>query len=197
MPKIVDHKARRLEISATAAALIAKGGLKAATIRKIAQSSGYSKGVVEHYFENMEDLISGALDWANLQYQQRVEKATDGLSGIASLRKRIEATLPMNKTVRDEWKVRLVFWSMAAIQEDLRKMQEERFQKAVQHFEHDIAVAMRAGDISDQSDSTDHARRLLNMTTGISTAALHNLSLYNKAFLLEEIDHLVGRLTQT
>ena len=131
MPKIVDHEARRFELSAVAASLIAQGGLEAATIREIAQTSGHSKGVVEHYFENKEELISGALAWANHCYEQRVEKATAGMSGIRALRRRIEATLPLNKNTRDEWKVRLVFWSMAAVQPELRRQQERRFLKAV------------------------------------------------------------------
>jgi len=80
MPKIVDPIARRNEISAIAAKLIAQGGLEAATIREIAHSSGYSKGVIEHYFENKEEIISGALAWANACFQQRVAKLTDGLS---------------------------------------------------------------------------------------------------------------------
>ncbi len=194
MPKIVDHEARRLEISAVTAALIARGGLEAATIREIAQASGYSKGVVEHYFENKEELITGALDWANRRYRRRVEKATEGLSGMASLKKRIEATLPMDKAIRDEWKVRLVFWSMAAIQVDLRKRQERRFQEAVGFFELDILLAISMGEIDDHGDSAAVARRLVNMTTGISTAALHNPSLYSKAFLLEELEYLVDRV---
>ena len=65
MPKIVDHEARRREISAAAAALIAKGGLEAVTFREIAQASGYSKGVVEHYFENVESYYVKNIDLPN------------------------------------------------------------------------------------------------------------------------------------
>ncbi|MCP5193881.1 MAG: TetR/AcrR family transcriptional regulator [Pseudomonadales bacterium] len=194
MPKIVDHEARRQELYAVAAALIANGGMEAATIRDIAQASGYSKGVVEHYFENKDELISGALAWVNQQYEQRVEKVTAGFSGLEALRKRMKATLPLDKTVRNEWKVRLVFWSLAGIHPELRKAQEQRFQKALDFFERDIADAIRMGEISSEENSADRARRLLNMTTGISTAALHNLSLYNKTFLLQEIDYLIDRV---
>jgi len=196
MPKIVDHEARRLEISEVAAGLIASGGLEAATIREIARTSGYSKGVVEHYFEDKEELISGALGWANRCYEQRVEDVTEGLSGLGALRKRIEATLPMDKVTKDEWKVRLVFWSVAAIYPELRKQQALRFEKAVDFYEQDLLSAIAQGELTDRDDTTSQARHLLNTTTGICTAAMHNSALYTRALLRREIDYLVERVIQ-
>jgi AcrR family transcriptional regulator len=195
MPKIVDHKARRLELSEVAARLIASGGLEAATIREIAKASGYSKGVVEHYFDNKEELISGALAWANRCYEQRVEEATAGLSGLAALKNRIEATLPMDEIIRVEWRVRLVFWSMAAIYPELREQQARRLQMAVEFYDQDIVAAIAAGEVPDQDDTTAQARHLLNMTTGISTATLHNTALYDRAFLEQEIDYLLNKVS--
>ena len=58
MPKIVDHEARRSAISTAAAGLIAARGMEAATIREIARVSGYSKGVVEHYFVDKEEAVA-------------------------------------------------------------------------------------------------------------------------------------------
>ena len=194
MPKIVDHEARRNEISAIAAKLIAQGGLEAATIREIAQSSGYSKGVIEHYFINKEDIISGALEWANHCFQQRVAEMTKGLVGLPALQKRLEATLPISNAVKDEWRVRLVFWSMAAIHPDLRKQQSLRFNFAVDHFEADLIDAVQAGEINELINTSEQARHIVNMTSGISTAALHDTKLYSKTFLLAEIEHLITHL---
>ena len=191
MPKIVDHGERRAELSAVAAQVIAARGLEAATIREIAQASGYSKGVVEHYFDDKEQLISAALDSANQQYEVRVAKATAGLQGLAALRQRIVATLPMTPAERDEWKVRLVFWSLAAIQPQLRQRQRRRFGRAINSFEQDIKAAVQAGELDAGGDTQRLARRIVNMTTGISTAALHNLGLYNRALLTAEADYLI------
>lgn len=194
MPKVVDHAARRREISSVAACLIAKGGLEAATFREIARESGYSKGVVEHYFENKEELISGALAWANRQYIERAQQATAGLEGLAALRQRIEATLPLTQETRNEWKVRLVFWSMAAIHSELRKQQEERSNRTVDLFCEDLEAAAAMGEIERPAEIRDTARRLGNMIFGISTAALHQGSLYNRDYLLREADFLMAYL---
>jgi AcrR family transcriptional regulator len=196
MPKIVDHEARRRELSAIAAGLIAGGGMEAATIREIARSSGYSKGVIEHYFDNKDELISAALDWTNHCYEQRVEKSTASLTGIPALRTRIEVTLPTNKAIRNEWKVRMVFWSMAAIQDNLRPRQAERFNKAVEFYAEDIAEGITAGDIVAGADTLQLALSLFTSTIGISSMALYNPSLYDKTFLLGQIDSLMERLSQ-
>lgn len=194
MPKIVDHIARRAEISAVAVALIAEGGLEAATFREIAQASGYSKGVVEHYFDNKEALISATLLWINKGYEQRVKHACKGLTGLAALRKRLQATLPIGKTIRDEWKVRLVFWSMAATTEDLRKVQELRFNHAADAFEHDIIAAIEQGQLHTNKPAATLARRLFSSVAGISVIALHSRTLYTKQFMLDEIDAMISQL---
>lgn len=195
MPKIVDHHSRRREISEIAAQLIASGGMEAATIRGIARSSGYSKGVIEHYFDNKNELISGALEWTNQQNESRVRQMTQNLTGIAALRKRIVATLPMSREVRSEWKVRLVFWSAAAVNDTLRRQQAKRFVKAVEVYAHDISSAIEQGDIPPSDNVPELARRLVTGTIGISTLAIYNASLYGEDFLTSETEYLLQRLS--
>lgn len=194
MPRVVDHDARRSQISEVAAALIAEGGMEAATIRGIADACGYSKGVIEHYFDGKGELIDGALAWVNRCYENRVDKLTAGREGLAALRKRIEASLPLDLATRKEWKVRLVFWSMAAIDADLASGQARRFRRAVDYFERDILVAIAAGEMPPCADTATVARRLVNMTTGISTAALHDRARYSRSMLLSELDAMLVQL---
>lgn len=196
MPKIVDHEARRKEISAVAARMIAAGGLEAATFREVARSSGYSKGVIEHYFTNKDALIGAALDWANFNYVQRVAASTKNLSGLPALRKRMEAILPLNKKVRDEWKVRMVFWSEAAISSELRAGQAKRFELAVQMYRADLERAAAQGEIPAHSNCEELARRLFMGVIGACTLSLYNASRYGAHFLQGEIDHLLSGLTQ-
>lgn len=195
MPKVVDHDARRLEISGVAALLISRGGLEAATIREIAHESGFSKSVIGHYFDSKEELIDGALTWANRQYENRVAKATRGLRGLSAMRRRIDAIVPVTKAMRDEWKVRLVFWSAAAIDPGLRKRQQRRFNLTVDLFENDLLDAVADDGICLHVDSRTEARHLVNSIVGMSTAALHNPSLYTRGFLHTEINVLLDRYT--
>lgn len=194
MPKQVDHGARRYELSSIAADLIAEGGIEAATIREIAHRSGHSKGVVEHYFDNKDELISGALDCINSRYERRVDRAIRGHRGMTALRQRIAATLPVTRVIRNEWKVRLVFWSMAAVQGTLRKHQAQRFERAVEYFAADIGHAMETGEVCATGDAQQRGYEVFTATIGIASLALYNPSYYNKAFLLAEVDRLIERL---
>lgn len=195
MPKIVDHEQRRDELTEVAVRLIAKGGMEAATIREIAKMTGYSKGVVEHYFDNKAELISAALRWVNLRYQQRAASATENLRGLAALKQCLKVTLPMTEELRMEWKVRLVFWSMAAVDDALHDPQSVRFQKAVHHFSKHIQEAFNDGELSHNESAEALSRRLLNLISGMSIAALHNARYGSNAFLQQEIDYLTKSLS--
>ena len=57
MPKIVDRDQQRREIAAQAAKWIAKRGLETLSLRSVAASHGCSKGMVQHYFLDKEELL--------------------------------------------------------------------------------------------------------------------------------------------
>lgn len=61
MPKYVDHAERRRELLDTAAAIITTEGINAATIRRIASASGFTTGMVTHYFASKDGLIIGTI----------------------------------------------------------------------------------------------------------------------------------------
>lgn len=192
MPKIVDHEQRRAEIAETAANLIARGGLESATVREIANASGYSKGIVEHYFDGKSELISAALAWANEQYFERADVATKGKRGLAALRARLGATIPNSASLRAEWKVRLVFWGIAAIDPDLQKQQAARTRDAIAHFAGDLLDAREIGEVPSRGSVTSAARHVLFAATGLSCTILHNPRAYTKKVVEAEIDRIVS-----
>ncbi len=190
MPKIVDHEARRAEITAVAVDLIAEGGLEAATIREIASQSGYSKGVVEHYFDNKEELISAALAQINSQYMARAQAASEDYRGLAAIKQCLRITLPLTPELRKEWRVRLVFWSMATTDEVLKKQQGERFQRAAELFARHFEQAFEDGEIERYGSAMELGRRLVHMVSGMAVAALHSDTFGEQQFLEDEIDYL-------
>ena len=194
MPKIVDHQARRAEITAVAVDLISSGGIEAATIREIANHSGYSKGVVEHYFENKEELIAAALEWVNTSYSRRAEVASAGLRGLGAVKACLEAALPMSAELSREWKVRLVFWAMAATDSNLAKQQGLRFERAAEHFSGHLQEAKEAGEITADALTDVWGRRLVNTVSGLAVAALHNPRFATRHFLQQEVDQIIAAM---
>ena len=197
MPKIVDHKLRRAEIAEATARLIAAGGMEAATIREIARASGYSKGIIEHYFVDKNELIDAALGWANECYYQREAKATKDLRGLAALRARLEATVPASEATRTEWRVRLVSWAAAAIHPPLGERQAIRGQQAVKHFAADITAAVELGEIQPGVEAEPQARSVFHSVSGLSCALLHNPGAYPRALIQQEIDNIVAHIGHT
>ncbi len=191
MPKIVDHQQRREEITAVVASLIAAGGIEAATFREIANASLYSKGIIEHYFDNKSDLISASLDWANQRYYQRAESATKGKIGLAAIEARLLSTIPLNNAIRDEWKIRLVFWAMACIDPALNSEQLSRIALTTEHFMGDLKQAKKHGEINSRSSLKPMAQRLIYSISGLSCAAVHNPDEYTQYRLRKEIKHLM------
>lgn len=62
MPKIVDHEQRRAQIARAFQQQVADHGFAAASYAKVAAAAGVSVGLIQHYFENRQDLLEHAFD---------------------------------------------------------------------------------------------------------------------------------------
>lgn len=174
MPKIVDPEERRALIAETVAHMIASVGLEKTTMREIARVSGFSKGIIEHYFESKEEIIDVALGWANQQYLDRITDATRDKRGLDAIRVRMENILPLTDAIREEWKIRLQFWTMATLDPHLQKEQAERFLLAKEHFHADLREARKLGQVRRDLSLADAAHQLTYTATAMSIASLHN-----------------------
>jgi TetR/AcrR family transcriptional repressor of bet genes len=65
MPPVQIRDIRRQELVEAAFELIKRDGLQAATLSRIAEEAGASKGIVHHYFENKQQLIEQAMRYAH------------------------------------------------------------------------------------------------------------------------------------
>jgi AcrR family transcriptional regulator len=126
MPKIVDHDERRERVVEIVADMLATVGAEKTTIREIARQSGYSRGFIEHYFNNKEELITKTVHWINERSLARADEALEGKTGLKALKIFSEVSLPMTAEVRNEWKIRMQFWGMAAVSEEHRREQSRR-----------------------------------------------------------------------
>lgn len=75
MPRLVDHEVRRKQITGAVRAVIARGGLEAATFQAVAAEAGISVRLVQYYFGNKRDLLIAAhravIDDAGARFMQR------------------------------------------------------------------------------------------------------------------------------
>lgn len=78
MPKIVDHEARRAEISAALWRIIERDGISGASIRSVANEAGYPKATAMHYFKNESALLIYAMDQFIANSQSKISDLTSG-----------------------------------------------------------------------------------------------------------------------
>ncbi|GAB7068047.1 TetR/AcrR family transcriptional regulator [Mycobacterium hodleri] len=80
---------RRDELLELAAAMFADRGLRATTVRDIADSAGILSGSLYHHFKSKEQMVEEVLrdflDWLFGRYQEIVESETDPLKRVEGL----------------------------------------------------------------------------------------------------------------
>lgn len=96
MPKIVDHDQRREEVLAATWRVIARVGLDATTIRRIADEAGHSVGALAHYFKDKDDILISAHRLAFARARARIVEATKGQSSLEALRLAMLEALPLD-----------------------------------------------------------------------------------------------------
>ncbi|HEY7075876.1 MAG TPA: TetR family transcriptional regulator, partial [Solirubrobacteraceae bacterium] len=95
MPKDVDHDERREELLEAVWRVIARDGLERATIRSLAAETGWSSGVLAHYFADKDDILGSALRLAYDRIRARWAAKLDGLSGAEALYELVLDNLPL------------------------------------------------------------------------------------------------------
>lgn len=171
MPKIVDHGDRRRELAEAAWRVIIKHGLDGATTRLIAKESGYSAGVLAHYFESKDEILLEALRISHENIDSRVSQVIEGREGLDALRALCIDLLPTGEQQARETHLEISFWSRALVNRELRTVQRTesaRWRRVVQSL---VADAQRAGELA-EGDPRTIAVNLSALMDGLSIYAL-------------------------
>ncbi len=130
MPKAVDVDQKRAEFVAASWDVIAREGLKAATLRRVAAEAGCTTGALTHYFANRRALLIGALRSAHFQAGARMLAR---LEGDAPVREKLRAvlleSLPLDAVRVREWRVWLAFWAEAMNDAELASENDRRYEE--------------------------------------------------------------------
>ncbi len=105
--------------------VIAANGIDEVTIRDIARESGYSSGVLAHYFENKDDLLAHALRLSHTRIRKRYDDETEGLDPMGALKAILLDNLPLEEQRDLETRIEMSFWARSLRNEALREIQHE------------------------------------------------------------------------
>jgi len=172
VPKNVDHEQRREELLAAVWAVIARDGLEKATIRSLAKETGWSSGVLAHYFADKDDILASALRLALERIEERWDEKLAGLTGLAALRELVLDNLPLDDDREQETRFLMNYWSRSIRQgpsEDEHTWR--RGPLLVDRLAALVAEGQEAGEVVG-GDPNDLAERLLALIDGLSLHAL-------------------------
>ena len=172
MPKIVDHEEQRRKLSATVARVVAELGLENTTLRNVAARHGCTKGMVQHYFIDKEELLLGALTYVEDCCALRMSASAEQLAGLDRLQARLAAQLPLKPGIVEEWQVRLAFNTRATISNDMRIALSERHAQQQKVDLGCLRVARKSGELKPNLNMRNSYRFLVALVFGLGVGAV-------------------------
>ena len=187
MPKIVDHDVRRRELAQAAVRVIARNGLQGATTRAVAEESGWTTGVLKHYFVDKDDVLRHALHELEAVNIDRFRDAEAEATGYEALRAAITATLDNDLGHTQVW---IAFIGRAAtdpvIGEEMRRGSaawQRRWAKLVRRGQADGSITADVG-------ADEMAIELWALVSGLRIAQLFNPARARRRQTFALLDHL-------
>ncbi len=171
MPKVVDHEERRHELAEAAWGAIVKYGLDGTTTRLIAKESGYSAGVLAHYFESKDEILLEALRISHDGLDKRIREAVDDQEGFGEMS----------------------IWSRALVNDELRSVQRSESSRWRRFVEGLIVGAQRSGELVEMPPRTI-AVLLSAVIDGLSIYGLLYPDRFGKAELIDFLDQFLATL---
>ena len=187
MPKIVDHDQRRAELANAAWRVIIANGLDGTTTREIARESGYSAGVLSHYFQSKDDLLLEALRRSHAVILRRLGELAERHVGLEALRMFCYDSIPLHDEQVRETYLEMSFWSRALVNAELREVQRSESGHWRGMLRRLVAGAQESGELSPE-DPDLVVDILASLIDGISVHALLYPERITKSRLVEMMD---------
>jgi AcrR family transcriptional regulator len=172
MPKKVDHEIRREELVRAAWRIIADRGMEEVTIRELARESGYSSGVMAHYFKSKDDLLANASRMSHEEIYKRYEAEVETPVKADALRAILMDNLPLDEQRDRETKIEMSFWARSVRNEAFSTIQHEKSVHLRELLRRLAEASQEEGAIAEDEDLGEVVDLLAALIDGLS---LHGL----------------------
>ena len=196
MPRIVDHEERRREVAAAVLRVVARSGLNGVTMREVAAESGWSTGVLSHYFDSKRHLLHEALVEVSRQAGLHLREAI-GLqrTPLATLRALLEEMLPLDERRTALCQVFSYFYGEGAAGGATAK-ELSSYYRVWRRFVCDAIVAGQTdGSIRDDVNPELMAEVLVSMADGLGLQATFDRTALPPERQRQHVEALVHFLT--
>lgn len=190
MPRRVDQRLRRGQIAEAVWSVTVARGLESASLRQVAAEAGVSVGLLQHYFQDKDEMLLFALDTLIAQVGRRIARATAAVANPDDSQGLIRATLmellPLDGQRAVEAHVASAFLARAAVDVNVSAHLHERHAR-VHGF---LLTQLRCGGTRRPAQAADI---LLALVDGLSLHTLAGLRLPENAVaaLDAELDNIL------
>ncbi|MFL4474878.1 TetR/AcrR family transcriptional regulator [Paeniglutamicibacter sp. MACA_103] len=188
MPKIVDHDARRLELVEVTWRVIARRGFDGVTLRDIAAEAGFANGALKPYFPTRASLMRATFTHVFGRTNERIRVATEGLEGLAALRRFAMEVLPLDVDRLDEARVVIPFWQMAIHEPEFAEVNDEAMAQWRSWIGHWVDRGVEAGEIRPEVGSAAAGEALLTFLMGAQVVAVLDAEFNSPRHLNEQLE---------
>lgn len=185
----VDHDERRRRIAEVTEAVIAREGLDAATIRRIAAELGGPTKIITYYFSEKQELL-------HFTWEQLAQRYADQVAALepTDIVGRLLAMTAADADGVARWRVYAAFLDRAARDPVFAELQRKHVELALKL----IGDMVRARGVP--PERVERVSLLLNaMVQGISVQALADPDLWNgeriRGALVDQVEMLLGPVT--
>lgn len=172
MPRIVNHEERRRQICDVLLDIVAESGMAGVTIRAVAERSGWSTGVIGHYFHGRQDLLLGGLRRAAEILAEHNTRVLTTLDGIQALEQILEGSVPLDGRRLALSRIFFFFFVEAITDQELRQEVESYLVGWRKSVATALKRAQESGDLPPDIDRKAIATDLVGLADGLS---LHGL----------------------
>jgi TetR/AcrR family transcriptional repressor of bet genes len=185
----IDRDERRRRIAEITVDVIAREGLEAATIRRIAaELNGHTK-LITHYFADKEQLLLWAYDALAAQWERQIEAVVQ--RDPADLLGCLYCMSPTDELQLKLWRVYVAFWDWSARNNVVADLQRKYITLALQR----IVEIIRARN-GERPDLESISERLNAVVQGLAIQALMDRDKWSpdriRQRLAEEVDLVLG-----
>jgi len=194
LPKVVDHDARKKQIIASASRMIATHGYENLTLRALAADMEITTGMITHYFKSKDEILFAALQAVHDRFYSRASSAIGDRKGLEAIRSRMQASIPLTPSVRQDWAIIFHFWASATSKPVFARFMSDEHKRLQTMDIANLKYAQEQGEIGSHLVLERVAEQLDAMTTGIGGSIRFNARRLNKKNAFEIIDDALAQL---
>lgn len=174
--------------------VIAKLGVKKATVRAIAKEGGFTSGLLSHYFGSKEEMIDFAFAAVAEAAFQRIEKrSAKATTPLERIRIAMEEMLPTRAGSPDAL-VPISFWGEAAHSRSLQAHFQQQYSAWRDHLRRPFEAAREAGELKASAHIDDEVRQIIAMSDGLLISWTLDPSSFSKQIRSRLIDAYMTEL---